>query len=299
VTLWAFFYPHPFLYFWLIFGYLGVIAIPLTFILGKRKQTLRIEGGELVVTGIRTFSRREVRIHKSDLTSLTLENYDEESFHTLNIWKKGGLISRFSLARFIHPQDLRVIFEEIAAFLRGHGFEFEEKNRVSPEEGWATINSHKKTNPTFQRIKKLLRNIVGIISGVIIIFLITTLFLFAVSTPLYQMTPLLYFPIILVILAFSFFIGGYCTARITRTIKRYDVLTMSIICNCLLILIYFSLKKDFEAIIFIPFWFRILLQIYLVFLIYCALFGGKTVKRKLKYRENKGAVVRMVSGLDI
>jgi hypothetical protein len=122
---------NPLLYIWLIFGYLGTILIPLNLLNKGRKQVLEATGDLLLVHGAGVLPTSVTRIDRQNLLALTLEHYDEESVHSLNLFHKRGKRSkRIMLAPFVHPKDKGTLFERIEIFLREQDFIFEAKNEM-------------------------------------------------------------------------------------------------------------------------------------------------------------------------
>jgi len=167
-TLFVLFYPNWFLYFWVTAAWLGTIAVLFHFASLKRKITLRIEMDELIISGLEYFPRREKRIHKNDIEALALEVYDEDSFLSLTLWKKGSIVWRIPLISFIHPRHMVTIYEDIKDFLRQNDFEFEARSSIPPEEGWPALNPKELAAQTHQKARRIVRDIIGVFVGVII-----------------------------------------------------------------------------------------------------------------------------------
>jgi hypothetical protein len=134
VTYMAYTERHPFLFVWLIFGYLGTIGIPVALFFKNRKQVIEAAGDSLFVYGTMGYPWSKVRIYKQDLQALTLEHYkddDTEAVYTLNLLQKPGVRTRrIMLASFVHPEDKAILFEEIREFLQKNGFKFQIKNEM-------------------------------------------------------------------------------------------------------------------------------------------------------------------------
>jgi phosphatidylglycerophosphate synthase len=135
ITYLAYTKREPFLFVWLVFGYLGTIGIPIAIFFKNQKQVLEIAGDSLVVYGAMGNPWSKVRIHKQNLKALTLERYedpDTESVYTLNLFQKPDVRpQRIMLASFVHPKDKAILFEEIREFLQNNGFEFTGKNKMA------------------------------------------------------------------------------------------------------------------------------------------------------------------------
>jgi hypothetical protein len=137
VTYMAYTERHPFLFVWLIFGYLGTIGIPVAIFFKNRKQVIEASGDSLFVYGTMGYPWSKARIYKHDLQALTLEHYkddDPESVYTLNLLQKSGVRTRrIMLAAFVHPEDKAILFEEIREFLQKNGFKFQIKNKMTDQ----------------------------------------------------------------------------------------------------------------------------------------------------------------------
>ena len=126
---------QPFLYVWLIGGYLGTILIPLSLFRKNRRQILRVVGELLVICGAGLLPTSRVQIQRKNLRALTLERHGSlnrrETVYTLNLLQKEGIRPRRTmLAVFVHPRDKTIILEEISSFFRNHGFVFEVRNEL-------------------------------------------------------------------------------------------------------------------------------------------------------------------------
>ena len=131
VTYLAYAERHIFFYIWLVFGYVGTVAVPYALLIRKRKQILEVSGKSLVVYYTGSLFGPKIEIDKQNLKALTLEAYDEESGYSLNLFQKHGFRHhRISLANFVHPKDKAILMEEIREFLQKHGFVFDVKNEM-------------------------------------------------------------------------------------------------------------------------------------------------------------------------
>lgn len=123
-----------FLYFWLIFGYLGTIGIPVSLNSRNRTQTIELKDNKLVIYGAGLFPWTKIEIEKQNLQELTLEHYDNndpESIYSLNLIQKMGISpKRVMLAPFVHPKDKNLIFQQINNFLVDNNFTFLTKNEL-------------------------------------------------------------------------------------------------------------------------------------------------------------------------
>ena len=129
---------NPFLFVWMIFGYVGVVGIPLVILSRNRKQILEVVGDSVIIKGTGILPTSKIRIYGRNLRSLTLEHYDDtfdrESVYTLNLLQKTGAHpERIMLAQFVHPRDKAIILEEIRTFLSNHGFHFNVRNEMVTE----------------------------------------------------------------------------------------------------------------------------------------------------------------------
>ncbi|HOX05181.1 MAG TPA: hypothetical protein PK280_02175 [Planctomycetota bacterium] len=125
-----------FLFVWLLFGYLGTVAVPYAIYNRRRRQVLEVDGDSLVIYGAGILPRSKVRIEKNNLQALTLELHEStdgsESVYSLNLLSQQGVWqNRVHLAPFVHPADQAILLEEIKAFLERHGFLFSVKNGFS------------------------------------------------------------------------------------------------------------------------------------------------------------------------
>lgn len=136
VTYLAYTKSHPFFFVWLVFGYLGTVLIPFVILKRNRKQILKVAGDSVIIRGTGVLPTSKIRIHARDLSSLTLEHYDDgfdrESVYTLNLLQKtGARPKRVMLAQLVHPRDKAILLEEIGTFLHNHGFEFNVRNEMA------------------------------------------------------------------------------------------------------------------------------------------------------------------------
>ena len=118
-----------FFFCWLAFGFLGVVAIPLSTwqeMNASYLLTALPEGLEVVQPRRwRWGGRRQVAPRDTKLR-LFLGHYDEESVVTLNIvWHKHMFVSRIMLAPFASPNVQAEFFDQMAAFLRENAFDFD------------------------------------------------------------------------------------------------------------------------------------------------------------------------------
>ena len=132
VTYAAFAEFHIFLIIWLIFGYAGVILIPLCLLGMNKPQVLLFNGDHLIIKGPGWLFGKAIHVGKDEITALTLEYYDgpgtedTESVWTLNLFlKRKYSKKRIMLAQFLHPEEKAELFYQIKDFLERHGFNFE------------------------------------------------------------------------------------------------------------------------------------------------------------------------------
>ena len=134
-TYLAFTKLHVFFFVWLLFGYAGVILIPLRLLGINKPQVLLFNGDHLIIKGTGLPFQKAIHVGKDEIAALTMEYYDErgtedaETVWSLNLflkrtyWKK-----RIMLGQFLHPEEKAELFYQIKKFLERHGFNFETKN---------------------------------------------------------------------------------------------------------------------------------------------------------------------------
>ena len=132
VTYLAFTQFRIFFFIWLIFGYGGVVLIPLRLLGMNKPQVLLFNGDHLIIKGTGWPFQKTIHVGKDGIKALTLEYYEsseDESVWTLNlIQKRENLNKRIMLAQFLHPEEKAKLFWKIKDFLERHGFIFETKN---------------------------------------------------------------------------------------------------------------------------------------------------------------------------
>ena len=132
VTYLAFTQFRIFFFIWLIFGYGGVVLIPLCLLGMNKPQVLLFNGDHLIIKGTGWPFQKAIHVGKDGIKALTLEYYEsseDESVWTLNlIQKRENLNKRIMLAQFLHPEEKAKLFWKIKDFLEGYGFNFETKN---------------------------------------------------------------------------------------------------------------------------------------------------------------------------
>lgn len=140
VTYGAFTEFRIFLMIWLIFGYAGVVLIPLCLLGINKPQVLLFNGEHLIVKGTGWPFGKAIHVGRDEIEALTLEHYDgpgtedTESVWSLNLFlKRTYLKKRIMLAQFLHPEEKVELFWKIKDFLEGHGFNFETKNNYKPK----------------------------------------------------------------------------------------------------------------------------------------------------------------------
>ncbi len=140
VTGMAFYDPQIFFFVWLVFGYLGTLAVPLALLSRNRKQYIKIEEEMIVVQGTGIWPWSTVRIPKPWFNGIALGHYNEESVYTLNLCYTKDYPSivpgerRIMLAQFVHWKNKAILFDEISHFLRSHNIAFTEENQMHEEE---------------------------------------------------------------------------------------------------------------------------------------------------------------------
>lgn len=285
-TLFLIFYPNWFLYFWVTAAWLGTVMLLFNFTFMKRKISFRVEGDDLVITGLNFSPRGEKRIHKNDLEALALEAYDDESFLSLTLWKKGAVLWRIPLTSFIHPRHLVVIFEDIKQFLQEHGFDFTARSSMSTEEGWRAIGTEEDISSALSKKGRIARSCAGVAAGVILTLVIIIISVVTASLAGLHDTSIIFYTVsILTIIALAFFIGGYVTAGITRENKLYDVMIMSVLSLSLFVASFLVITKDAGVNEFPHVLLKVIFVIYLMFLILCSIIGGRIKKKRLNFKE--------------
>jgi len=133
VTYLAFTKPQIFFFIWLIFGYAGVVLIPLCLLRMNKPQILLIKGDHLIIKGTGLPFQKDLHVGKDEIEALTLEHYDShepEAVWSLNlILKRTYSNKRIMLAPFLHPKRKAELFYRIKDFLQGHDFDFETRNK--------------------------------------------------------------------------------------------------------------------------------------------------------------------------
>jgi uncharacterized membrane protein YcfT len=81
----------------------------------------------------------------------------------------------------------------------------------------------------------------------------------------------------------AFFIGGYVTAKITKEDKPYDGLVVGVVVLCMFVAFFLAVGVDDETYEYIPVFGKVLIQIYLLFLVCCSLLGARIKKKRLKH----------------
>jgi hypothetical protein len=122
VTVMAF-TKEPLLFVWLIVGYIGVILAPLAFLARNRQQILEVDGKALIVHGTGVRMSSIVRIQPGNLEALVYYGRNPKKIYSLTIRRRMGFA--IVLAPYVHPLDKSKLLEEIASFLRAHGFTFD------------------------------------------------------------------------------------------------------------------------------------------------------------------------------
>lgn len=107
--------PWPFLLLWLVFGYLGVIAIPVTWMLRYTSERIEIDDEEYrhIFVNLPWFFPKRWPV--SEIRRVTFGRVGDESIATLNIWR--GAFKRDMIAYWGRSDIKRDLFHEIAIYL--------------------------------------------------------------------------------------------------------------------------------------------------------------------------------------
>lgn len=124
VTWLAFQRLEAFFFIWLIFGWIGTLGIPYTF-LGRSWFEAIVVGRETVAHELRgVCAPRPKVVSIGPKVELLLGFYDEESNLTLSLLgPKIGLTKRHTLAYWLSPKLKREVFDAIERFVRAAGIE--------------------------------------------------------------------------------------------------------------------------------------------------------------------------------
>lgn len=118
---------NPFLGFWLVFGYLGVLGIPYALLCRNASHVLIASAEGLEVITRPALTGRRYVIPREKFIGLHLGQYGEESVRTLNLLWEGRIGQRrFMLAPFVSPEEKEAIAAEVRSFLAAHGFPAED-----------------------------------------------------------------------------------------------------------------------------------------------------------------------------
>jgi multisubunit Na+/H+ antiporter MnhB subunit len=247
---------------------------------------------ELIISGLGYSPRREKRIHKNDIEALALEVYDEDSFLSLTLWKKGSIVWRIPLTSFIHPRHMVTIYEDIKDFLHQHDFEFEARSSIPHKEGWPALTPEELAAQTHSKTRRIVRDITGVFVGVIIISISLILLIMGLGEiRIAETEPVSFFVLVIICTSQVYFVGGYVTAKITREEKSYDGLVVGIVSLCLFIVLFLAATRDFETSEYIPaLWkalIKVLILICMLLFVFCSFLGARVQKKGSTRKRGK------------
>lgn len=124
---------------WLVFGYIGVILLPLSLLGAKGREKIIISNSRIKVEYDHGIFKSTVSIEKDNLESVTLEQHvfsppsfgesGQECVWTLNVFqKRRWRWKRVMIASLAHPEEKNRIYADLVGTLLKFGFLFQQKN---------------------------------------------------------------------------------------------------------------------------------------------------------------------------